>query len=154
AGGGASGMGGSLGTGGTMIPPHACSALPKSGVWEKISPAEAKEESDGVVIDPFDASIVWAGFANHGLYKSTDCGATFTDLSTGKNGALGDGGAPISMVLDPHNRGTIYTTSYGGNSGLWKSTNGGVDFQSLITQDGNVGKIVPFNMTNSVAMNP
>jgi hypothetical protein len=154
AGGGSSGLSGSLGTGGATVTPRTCSDLPKAGVWEKISPTEAQMESDGVVIDPFDPSIVWAGFANHGIYKSTNCGATFTHVSTGKNGALVDAGAPISMVVDPHNPGTIYSTSFGGNSGLWKSTNGGVDFQSLITQDGNVGKVVPFNMTNSVAMNP
>jgi hypothetical protein len=38
------------------------------------------------------------------------------------------------MVVDPKNPGTIYSTAYGGNSGLWKSTNGGRDFQSLITK--------------------
>jgi hypothetical protein len=55
-------------------------------------------------------------------------GATWTHVSTGANGSQLDSGSPVSIVVDPVNQGTMYVAEIYGPPGVWKSTNGGVDW--------------------------
>ena len=67
----------------------------------------------------FNSATVWLGTKNSGgLYKSTDCGATFTLASTGANGALMGSGEMVSMQVDPIAPGVIYATSWTGAEGV------------------------------------
>jgi len=128
-----------------------CASLPAAGIWEQITPPGV-DETDALVADPFDSGTVWLGTNNTGLFKSTDCGATWTHVNTGRNGAMLDQGAMESMQLDPVNHGTIYTVAWNGSEGLWKSTNGGVDWDQLFPAGSEVAKVVFANEVSSIAM--
>jgi hypothetical protein len=140
-----------------------CSALPAKGTWDSasIAPVVAtapKTAFDGksctVIVDPFDSSTVWLGTGNKGLFKSTDCGATWAHVNTGTNGASLDQSTLWSLVVDPVNQGVIYTVAAYGVGGIWKSTNGGVDWQQTIPANSNVANAVPYNFLGNVSMDP
>jgi len=134
----------------------ACGALAASGAWEDISPvrvmpgdAWAKNFSLGFLVDPFDPATVWLGTGYSGLWKSTDCGANWTEISTGRNRAAIEGGALGDLVIDPVDRGVLYLVPIYGPGGVWKSANGGVDWDQLITSSPVGG-----NAMNVMAMDP
>jgi photosystem II stability/assembly factor-like uncharacterized protein len=101
--------------------------LKPAGTWEKIR----SRWSDALVVDPFDPAIVWVADDSNGLLKSTDCGSTWTHINTGVNGAQVDQGGIVSMAVDPVDRGVMYVAPIYGAGGVWKSVNGGVDWQQL-----------------------
>jgi photosystem II stability/assembly factor-like uncharacterized protein len=80
-----------------------------------------------------------------GIYKSSDCGSTWQVLPPGRNAsdAPNDAGGVVnihsgsivSLIVDPVDRGVIYTASNYGPSGIYKSTNGGVDWDQLVPAD-------------------
>jgi hypothetical protein len=136
-----------------------CSNLPAAKTWQNISPVVADPNntsgtnfSEAIVVDPFNPAIVWSGTGYAGLFKSTDCGSTWTHVNTGRNGAMLDQSAIGSMIVDPVNQGTIYATAFDGADGLWKSTNGGVDWDALLPANSTVAMAVTGNLVNSVAM--
>jgi hypothetical protein len=136
-----------------------CSNLPAAGTWENISPVVAvvgdtsgKNFAESIVVDPFDPATVWQGAGSAGIFKSTDCGATWTHVNTGRNGSLLDQGAASSMVVDPVNQGVMYATAFDGPGGLWKSTNGGVDWDQLFPAGSELASVVMGAFVNSVSM--
>ena len=169
--GGGSGTGGTgSGTGGVVQPPpptdHACSALGTPGEWENITPAGVIT-THSIVADPFDSGTIWLGTApdglganpahgNGGLYKSTNCGAasSWTHVSTGANGTEVDKSWMWSMIVDPTDKGTVYVIGAYGPQGLWKSTNGGVDWVQLFPATSEFAKTVPYNFVGSITMDP
>jgi photosystem II stability/assembly factor-like uncharacterized protein len=118
----------------------ACSALPATGKWERIGPADAPlpamDFEDGVTgaigADPVHSGTVYVGVKGHGLYQSTDCGASWTLLNTGRNGDKVVNGTPISIVVDPVDTNVIYMNSLYGSSGVWKSIDGGHAWDQMI----------------------
>ena len=160
--GGTAGMGGgsSVDAGG----PHVVMACPtvggapgKVGVWEKITPASiiAKGDTPGgaVLVNPKDTRIVYVGSANGtGLWKSTDCGATFVHINTGKNGSHIDSGRIWDMVIDPVDPEILYVIEGYGDGGLWKTTNGGVDWENTTPIGSEVAKTANGNFTSIVGM--
>ena len=163
---GTTGASGNMDGGGRVTVPEAsaarpCNHLAASGTWENISPVKTafdtsngRNYADAVVVDPFDASTVWHGTGYAGLYKSTDCGATFVRTNTGRSADALQGSALGSMAVDPVNQGVMYTTAFEGANGLFKSTNGGVDWDQLLPASSTVAKAVQSNLVNSVAMDP
>jgi photosystem II stability/assembly factor-like uncharacterized protein len=120
------------------------------GVWEEITPAAVNLDpawknpnnagtNGGVgvfVLDPQDTANIYLGTSAQGIYKSTDCGSTWAKVNTGMNGADLDKGGQWTMAIDPVDpRGVIYTNSGYGPMGLYKSTNGGVDWQQILPTD-------------------
>jgi len=137
-----------------------CANLPAAGKWENISPVTAtigdgsgQNFSEAVVVDPFDPATVWFGTGFAGVFKSTDCGATWTHMNTGRNAKEMDNGSHISFAVDPVDKGTIYTVSLFGAWGLWKTTNGGVDWDQLFAPDSEFAKLTS-NAIDAVAMDP
>lgn len=134
--GGGSATGGSTGT--TAVTP--ITGTP--GVWENVSPAGHPELFDmndpncsscnygvlGVEADPAHPGTFYAPFCYHGLWKSTDWGLTWAEVSE-EGGPMDNGGgrvmiAPdgsymIAWLLYPHN---------GFQNAAWISTDGGVKF--------------------------
>jgi len=165
---GSGGAGGMMGVGGSSSidagGPHIVMACPASGgaaakigVWEKITPATviAKGDTPGgaILVNPKDTRIVYAGSANGtGLYKSTDCGATFVHVNTGKNGSHIDSGRIWDMVIDPVDPEVLYVIEGYGDGGLWKTTNGGVDWENTTPIDSDVAKTANGNFTSIVGM--
>src|SRR5205823_13253872 len=91
--------------------------------WQLIGPAGLDYAGSGTpnmgpaagrttafVIDPTDASTIYAGFALGGVWKSTDAGASWTSLTdTQPTLAVG------AIVVDPNNTQTIYVGTGEGN---------------------------------------
>jgi hypothetical protein len=158
-------MNGSGGAAGTTASP--CESLPAPGTWESIAPFSAdclvnncpagvnfgQGFSEAITVDPFDSAIVWFGTGSKGFFKSTDCGATFTHMNAGSNGAEFEQGNHISMLVDPVDPGVIYVANIHYSSNLWKSTNGGVDWNALFPPDSQMAKVNGGN-ADAISMDP
>ncbi len=129
-------------------PVGACNSLPAAGTWESIAPSGVTD-TDAVIVDPFDPAVVWLGANGKGIFRSPDCGATWVHVNTGRNAVDVDKGGKVSMAVDPVDRGTMYTVSLYGTQGLWKTTNGGVDWDQIWTS-----KVVQYNFIDSISMDP
>jgi hypothetical protein len=148
------------GTGGTPV--HTVGACDKLGPidkWEDISPPQVNltlhTAMVGVIVDPLHSGTLYAGTERQGLYKSADCGANWTKINTGRNGAILDTGAQWSMAIDPVDSRVIFTANgYGKDVSLFKSTNGGVDWDSVFPATSEVAKAVEYNFTQEVSMDP
>lgn len=126
-----------------MLPPvdaGACPNLPTllDGGWMNISPpgsnyATTYSGVNAVAIRSDDPAIVYAGVDSNGMFRSTDCGATWTRINTGQNADAMSTGRPWSLVIDPVTPDVMYTVQGYGTSGLWKSTNAGVDWTNVLT---------------------
>jgi photosystem II stability/assembly factor-like uncharacterized protein len=132
------------------------------GMWEDITPPSVSLDpnfntgagknygTNSFVIDPSNPSTLYLGTAGQGIHKTTDCGATWTKINTGMNGAVMDKGRQWTFVIDPIDTKVMYTVSGYGTHGVFKSTNGGVDWQQILPpniaaafiQNGFVARIV------------
>jgi hypothetical protein len=134
------GVDGSSDDGATVAPQHvvgSCTGLAAAGQWENISPPGLTTMAPYtgalmVVPDPTTSGTVYVGTSKNGMFKSTDCGATWTKTNTGRNGSQLDMGEIWSAVIDPIDSQTLYVLTGYGPSGLWKSTNGGVDWDNVL----------------------
>jgi photosystem II stability/assembly factor-like uncharacterized protein len=157
--GGERGDGGSVGTGaggagaGGMPQPHpgACNDLGAVGTWQSIVPKEVSLDpafqtpagmnygAHSLVVNPLDSSVIYLGTSAQGIYKSTDCGATWKHINTGKNGDKLDHGRQWTFLIDPVDPDVLYTNSgYSPDptgSIAWKSTNGGVDWEEFVSPE-------------------
>jgi len=174
-GGGAGAKGGSSGTGGIADAgqpdaPHtvgSCSGLGTPGTWELISPpawkSSAMNEALSVAVDPENPSIVFAaagdktngGSGGTGIHKSTDCGATWMKISTGAHGADLETGDTWELKMDPTDPQVMYATNgYGSPPSLFKSMNGGVDWEILVPDGGALAKAAGGNFVQGFSMDP
>jgi hypothetical protein len=138
--GGSSGTGGSSGSGG----PHTvgkCDGLGPVGKWEKITPQALTKGPAAFAVDPLNAGTVYLGTGDScwdqhcdGVFKTTDCGSTWVKINTGRNGADLDKGDQWGFAIDPVDSQVLYATSGYGTNGLYKSTNGGVDWDIITPQ--------------------
>ena len=138
--GGATATGGAAGTGGTDAGPHVerqCSGA-TVGKWEDISPPGVNHDPsktygfEAFAIDSLDTATLYAGTDHLGLYKTTDCGSSWQHVNTGRNGAALDSGAQWTMAIDRRDpRGVVYTISGYSAMGVFKTTNGGVDWDQI-----------------------
>jgi hypothetical protein len=141
--GGAAARGGSgpaAGAGGDMRPPHVvgkCDGLGAVDQWEEISPPGMVKEPPYTgalvaLVDTNTAGTVYVTTSRSGIFKSTDCGASWVKTNTGRNGDQLDAGLIWSAALDPVSPDTLYALAGYGPAGLWKSTNGGVDWDNVL----------------------
>jgi hypothetical protein len=162
-GGGGSSTGASSGGSGGSHSVADCHNLPAAGVWERISPpgsdftaGEAvladgfQKQTDAIAIRP-DNGALYVGVNQDGIHRSDDCGKTWEKVNTGANADLVNSGAPWNIVIDPVQPDTMYIVNgYGSNA--WKTTNGGKDWQSLLSDD--VKSSFVYGAVNSIAMDP
>jgi len=127
--------------------PSDCAHLPAVGTWESVSPVG--RAATAIVADPWDSAILWLGTAGHGLWKSTDCGATWAEVSSGRNHQAIEASAIVSMVVDTVHRGTLYVVAIYPFDGAWKSVNGGVDWDQLFASSPAIG-----NQMNCISVDP
>lgn len=173
-GGASAGSGATSAAGGGDGPPPQptvadCSALPQPGVWENVTPPLPTADANTAVVqvDPLNAGTLYTqqhtgGNGTHassdGLRVSHDCGATWEDVPGGRNAtdASGDqnihNGTLVSLVIDPYDSQTIYTVSNYGPGGVWRSSNGGTDWDQLVT--GDVAQYVTGLWFNGLSMDP
>ena len=86
-------------------------------------------------LSPANPNIVYVGTCYFGIWKTTNQGASWSRVSTGANGANLATGRNWTLAVDPTNANVVYTVAgYGSGQGLWKSTNGGVDWSQMLPQ--------------------
>jgi hypothetical protein len=110
------------------------------GGWLNVSPPGSNYAStysgiNAVAVRPDNPAIVYAGADSNGMFRSTDCGATWAVVSTGQNAAALKSGRPWSLAIDPITPDVMYTVQGYGTSGLWKSVNAGVDWTNVLTTE-------------------
>jgi hypothetical protein len=159
-----------LGDGGQSDAPHtvgACNGLGNAGTWKLISPpawsSSAKNEALSVMVNPQNPSMVFAaagdktngGNGGTGIYRSTDCGATWMKISTGAHGADLETGDTWQLKMDPGSPQTLYATNgYGSPPSIFKSVNGGVDWSVLIPDGSELAKSVGGNFVQGFSIDP
>jgi len=153
AGGGASKEAGSGGAHPVVTP---CNALGEVGKWQEITPPGIdltvnKTTSGGdnfgtaaLKLNPQDPAQIYLGTETWGFYGSKDCGATWSKLNTGRSAADMDHGNQWTMAVDPVEPNIIYSNSGFATGGVFKSTNGGVDWDNVLTAASVKGSI-PFS---------
>lgn len=114
------------------------------GTWINVTPAgvDLSHElcsnygASTIQVDPAHPSNLYTMFHCQGVWKSTDYGATWTGpINTGTNGATA-GGCSGGIAIPPGSTAstpTIYLACIRGGAGpgLWKSTDGGVNWTLL-----------------------
>ena len=158
--------------GGATKPPAKvsdCTGLAAPGVFEEITPAEVKttlgqKTPDGqtkggpfaMAVDPLNQGTVYSGTLLQGVWKSTDCGANWTKIATGTHGDDVNRGMNWTFEIDPVNPDTVYTNSGYGSNGLFKSTDGGVNWTDIWSAQSQpeLGKAFQYNFANVVALDP
>jgi hypothetical protein len=142
-----------------------CSALGAVGKWEAISPPDVAlycppnefqcglNGTEAFVLDPQNAGTIYLGTFKQGLWKSTNCGTTWTQLNTGTNSTTMSGGVQSMFEIDPVDPHVMYTK--GTDDALFKSTNAGVDWDKYWPpQDPDMAKIVQYNQVANVSIDP
>jgi hypothetical protein len=142
-----------------------CEDLPAAGAWQNVSPTAfslpSNMETLAVVVNPNDQTVYAAagnktngGDSGTGVLKSTDCGATWTLVSTGTNGDKLKTGDPWAMLIDPAHPETLYVNNgYGADPTIFKSTDSGVNWTALNPDPEHVtGMGLPF--VQAIALDP
>lgn len=148
-----------------------CDSLSESAGWEKITPPGDLGDSQVIQLDPGAPGTIYvqmhkggngAHYPTDGLYKSTDCGSTWTRLPQGRNSS--DPGMPratdqninsgslSAILIDPMDSSILYAVSNYGPGGVWKSLNGGVDWDQTIGKD--VGQYINGLWLSELTMDP
>ena len=146
-----------------------CGDLPAPGMWQDVTPhgTSSKPAVNGtvgaaIVVDPFDPRTVWLGTGgeNDEIWRSDDCGATWTQVNTGP-GSVGDGktvggvgdGAQWSMQVDPTDPGVLYAVSGYGAQSLWKTTDGGRSWKDVL-EGSEYAAHADYHFVNNVSLDP
>ncbi len=161
-----SGSSSTTGGGGGNGPPPVvadCDGLGAVGEFQEITPPEVKAGfgvvTDGggafaFTVDPVNQGTIYLGTLWQGIWKSTDCGATWVQLNTGENGADASSGMNWTFAVDPIDPEVIYTNSGYTNDHLWKSSNGGADWEQLWPPPAQpeLAEAFQYNFANVVAL--
>lgn len=149
------------------LPPHEvhpCDGLAPAGTWEDITPPveplpaqEPCPYGGAFAMNPQDPATLWVGTCNQGIWKTSDCGASWTHVNTGTNGNVLDSGRQWTFAIDPFDPDVLYTNSgYGTMSnGAFKSVDGGVSWEQLWPPaDPDLQGIVQYDFVAQVVMDP
>jgi hypothetical protein len=151
---GGAGSGGSdsgiSGSGGTTVlhdasigdgaPPASCKNLGASGDWQAVplpipSGVSASLHGTGVAVDPARPGVVYvapaAALTGYGLFRSDDCGATWTKPATGRNADAINSGSHYTFLFDSRNPDILITESFYGSGHLYRTTDRGVDWDNI-----------------------
>ncbi len=132
-----------------------------SGNWTIVGPTDTDfgiGRVDRLAFHPSDPNIVYAGAAGGGLWRTTDAGANWTNL-TADIPCLGISG----IVIDPNNTNTIYILTGDGDSdvsglvedfgymrfsiGVLRSTDGGARWTRLANFPGVTNALIGYRLT-------
>ena len=128
--------------------------------WTPVFDGEGSYSIGWVAMDPNDSSVVWVGSGESnsqrsvsygdGIYRSDDGGKNWQNLGLKKSEHIG------RVVVDPKDSKTVYVAAEGplwgpgGDRGLYKSTDGGKNWKSVLTISENTGVVdVALDPSNS-----
>jgi len=147
----------------------ACDNLPAAGVFEEITPPDVRagigskttdNQTKGgtfaMAVDQVNQGTVYAGTLFQGVWKTSDCGANWDLIATGKNAEDVNRGMNWTLFIDPVDPNIIYTNSGYGSNGLFKSTDGGVNWTDIWSRESQpeLAKAFTYNFANVIAIDP
>ncbi|MCB2205169.1 T9SS type A sorting domain-containing protein [bacterium] len=113
--------------------------------WESVSDDFPTQSMGSIVINPVDTSVIYAAtgdasFGSHsfdgaGVFKSTDGGDSWFEVG---EGSLPEYAKASDMAINPLNPDMLYIAVPDGirdpsQMGIWRSTNGGMDWSLVLT---------------------
>jgi photosystem II stability/assembly factor-like uncharacterized protein len=142
-----------------------CNAIPANAGWQQITPPGDLGDAQAIQVDPLNVGRVFvqmhkggngAHYPTDGLYVSNDCGANWSRVAQGRNssdpGTNINSGSFSSLIIDPYNSNVMYAVSNYGPGGVWKSLNGGVDWDQMVPNS--VGQYVNSLWFNALDIDP
>jgi len=143
----------------------ACDALGGVGAWQQVTPSavnttKCQYGATAAAVDPQNPATVYLATCNQGIFKSPDCGTSWSKINTGTLGDWMEAGTQWFFILDPLDTQVIYSNSgynalNGNHSGAFKSTNGGVDWKEIWPPaDGSYADLVTNNFVGQMSMDP
>jgi photosystem II stability/assembly factor-like uncharacterized protein len=93
------------------------------------------------VVNPKNTATVYATTDSLGVFKSGDCGATWTKINTGRNAKQMDSGRIWAAIIDPIYPDTLFAITGYGPPGVFKTTNGGVDWDQILPNGSDVATV-------------
>jgi photosystem II stability/assembly factor-like uncharacterized protein len=154
-----------------MPPPtvNDCDGLAPPGTFEEITPPDVKagigtKQPDGqtrggtfaMAVDAVNQGTLYAGTLFQKVWKSTNCGASWTAIATGTSADDVNRGMNWTFAIDPTDPEVLYTNSGYGSNGLFKSTDGGVNWTDIWSRASqpDLGQSLTYNFANVVAIDP
>ena len=117
------------------------------------TPAGDNFGAHSFVIDVKNTATLYLGTSAQGIFKTADCGATWVHVNTGRNGDKLDSGRQWTFLVDPIDPDVLYTNSGYSQNNVWRSMNGGVDWDPLVPED--YLKVMQFGgFVHLIAMDP
>ena len=89
----------------------------------------------GLELDPFDRSVLYVSTYQQGVWRTADCGASWTHTNTGINAPMIENSTPLGFALDPFVPDTLYIGARYGGQSLWTSENAGVHWTLILPDD-------------------
>jgi photosystem II stability/assembly factor-like uncharacterized protein len=137
-----------------------CTSLAPPGQWENITPPQVTITTNpppygifSVVIDPTNSNTIYASSDKQGIYKSPDCGASWSLVNTGRNADVVNSGSSWYLTIDPADPNVLYVSNgYGNSNGLLKSTDAGVDWDIVFPPNPDISNII--NFVGGVTIDP
>ncbi len=112
-------------------------ALGASGVADDITPPEiiSTEGNRGIrelELDPFDRAVLYVSTTKQGVWRTADCGASWTHANTGINAPMIENSIPLGFALDRFVPDTLYVGARFGGQSLWTSDTAGVHWTKIL----------------------
>jgi xyloglucan-specific exo-beta-1,4-glucanase len=90
---------------------------------------EKRWTGNRLAVSPFDSNVLLFGSRDNGLWRSTDGGITWTQVTT--LSAKPEGGIGIlNVAFDPHVPNHVYISAYG--DGIYQSTDAGISWSKIV----------------------
>ena len=111
-------------------------------VWNPIFEQERVASIGALVVAPSDPRVVYVGTGEqtqgNGVYKSIDAGLTWTNIGLRETHVI------TGIVVDPRNADIVLVAAAGDHwsgaeRGIYKTTDGGKNWQKVLYQDGETG---------------
>lgn len=114
-------------------------ALGAPGAANDITPPVTSSSSGpgvrDLVIDPFDRSVLYVTTTQQGVWRTADCGATWTHANIGINAPAIENAIPFGFALDPYVPDTLYISPRFGGQSIWTSDNAGVHWTKILSRE-------------------